>query len=211
MPTIDRLAAPPTVYPPTQADDGEQLFWLYCQPCHGDKGQGLTDEWREQYPEEHQYCWGRGCHAETPYVEGFTLPKVVPAVIGEGTLSGYATMGQVFTYMRVTMPLEYPGKLADEEYLAISAFLARAHGAWDGSPLTIDNVAQIRLRPVPQPGDDVQTIQAEGDVFSGTPVPSEDKMGSGEQPQAVDETIAWIGIALALLLFGGGWIWLRLK
>ena len=49
-PTVDRLAAPPTVPAPNQADEGAQLYWLYCQPCHGDQGQGLTDEWRAQFP-----------------------------------------------------------------------------------------------------------------------------------------------------------------
>jgi len=47
MPTVqDRLAAPPTVYPPTQADQGAQVYWFVCMVCHGDRGQGLTDEWR---------------------------------------------------------------------------------------------------------------------------------------------------------------------
>src|SRR5688572_23546779 len=55
-PTIDRLAAPPTVENPNQADEGAQLYWLHCLPCHGDQGQGLTDEWRAQYPPEDQNC-----------------------------------------------------------------------------------------------------------------------------------------------------------
>ena len=45
-PTVDRLAAPPTAASPNQADTGAQLYWLHCQPCHGDRAQGLTDEWR---------------------------------------------------------------------------------------------------------------------------------------------------------------------
>ena len=44
-PTPDRLAPPPTVASPAQADVGAQVYWLNCQPCHGDRGQGLTDEW----------------------------------------------------------------------------------------------------------------------------------------------------------------------
>jgi mono/diheme cytochrome c family protein len=207
-PTIDRLAAPSTVIPPSQADDGAQLFWLWCQPCHGDQGQGLTDEWRAQYPEEDQNCWSRGCHGKSPYEEGFTLPTAVPAVIGEDSLFRYATLGQVFHYTRATMPFEYPGVLSDEEYLAVTAFLAREHGAWDGSPLTLDNVEQIRLRPLPLTGDDAQANQPEGE---GSPVSNGTDTMSGENSQAVDDTFAWIGIALALLLAGGGWIWLQLK
>ena len=80
-PTPDRLAPPPTVPSPTQADEGAQLFWLHCQPCHGDRGQGLTDEWRAQYPPEEEYCWESGCHGNQPYDEAFALPTRVPAVI----------------------------------------------------------------------------------------------------------------------------------
>ncbi len=181
-PTIDRLAAPPTVYPPTQADDGAQLFWLYCQPCHGDQGQGLTDEWRAQYPEDHQNCWTSGCHGQSPYPEGFILPTSVPAVIGEGSLFHFATAGQLYHYVRAEMPYEYPGSLADEEYLAISAFLARAHGADVGQGLTAENIEQIRLRP--------------------TPVVNDVETGGQER---------WLagGGLLMLLLVGGGWLLLR--
>ena len=53
-PTFDsnRLAQPSTVVPPVQADNGAQVYWGMCAACHGDKGQGLTDEWRNSYPLE---------------------------------------------------------------------------------------------------------------------------------------------------------------
>ena len=77
-PTVDRLAAPPTVEHPSQADVGAQVFWLNCQPCHGDVGQGLTQDWINQYPPEDRNCWDSGCHGDRPYENGFTLPKIVP-------------------------------------------------------------------------------------------------------------------------------------
>src|SRR5215467_8930723 len=49
-PTIDRLAEPTLPAQPSQADYGSQVYWLNCSPCHGDRGQGLTDEFRQQYP-----------------------------------------------------------------------------------------------------------------------------------------------------------------
>jgi mono/diheme cytochrome c family protein len=146
-PTVDRLSAPPTVPSPTQADDGEQLYWLHCQPCHGDVGQGLTDEWRAEYPEDHQNCWKSGCHGERPYEEGFTLPDTVPAVIGAGTLRRFETLGQVYEFTQATMPFEYPGVLSDEEFLAITAFLAQENNIWDGTRLTKENMEQMRVRP----------------------------------------------------------------
>ena len=213
-PTIDRLAAPPTVYPPSQADTGAQLFWLYCQPCHGDRGQGLTDEWRAEYPEDHQNCWARGCHAKSPYPGGFTLPTMVPAVIGEGSLFRFATVGQVFNYIRSEMPLEYPGSLSDEEYLAIAAFLARAHGAGDGRRLNINNVEQVRLRAVPLSEYDSQGTRQAGSAqtnFFGTPEPNGNHQRSNDLAQVFEEPFIWMGIFLAVLLAGGGWLWQRLK
>jgi cytochrome c len=145
-PTIDRLAAPPTVENPTQADEGAQLFWLHCQPCHGDRGQGLTDEWRAQYPPDHQNCWTSGCHGRPPYEEGFILPTVVPPVIENDSLERFETMEQVYDFIAASMPYENPGQLSEEEYLALTAFLARAHNLWDGTPMTIENVGNFRLR-----------------------------------------------------------------
>jgi hypothetical protein len=198
-PTIDRLAPPPTVENPTQADEGAYLYWLNCQPCHGDVGQGLTDEWREQYPEEEQYCWGRGCHGERPYENGFTLPQEVPALIGEGSLARFETMGQVYHYTRVTMPFNLPGSLDESEYLAITAFLAREHDAWQGIPFEADNVNQARLRGV--------LAELPPDVHPSTPAPQET---DASPPAASTANPSWWFLLLLIPLFlGGSWLWIR--
>src|SRR4030065_637897 len=67
---------------PTAAQAGQVLYYYHCMPCHGDRGQGLTDEWRQVWVEDHQNCWGRGCHAGRLGDEGFPLPRVIPGVIG---------------------------------------------------------------------------------------------------------------------------------
>jgi mono/diheme cytochrome c family protein len=213
-PTIDRLAAPPTVYPPTQADDGAQLFWLYCQPCHGDKGQGLTDEWREQYPEDHQNCWLGGCHGKSPYPNGFALPTAVPAVIGEGSLYRYATMGQVFNFIRAKMPFEHPGVLTDDEYLAITAFLARSHDAWDGTRLTLNNVEQVRLQPIvpPEKGQESSEVpNIPPEELVETSVIAEDNLQTRENRPVMNEPFIWWGIVLILIIVAGGWLLFQLK
>ncbi len=149
-PTIDRLAPPPTVESPTQADEGAQVYWLNCQPCHGDRGQGLTDEWLEQYPPEDRNCWESGCHGERPYENGFTLPTSVPALIGGDSLARFETFGEVHTFMRAAMPFQAPGSLKDDEYLALTAFLARAHGAWDSpQPLDAARLSSLPVRSAP--------------------------------------------------------------
>lgn len=146
-PTMDRLAAPPTAENPTQADEGAQLFWLHCQPCHGDVGQGLTEDWRQQYPPEDENCWASGCHGNRPYENGFTLPTAVPAVTGEDSLRRFETVEQLYGFIAAAMPYQDPGHLTEEEYLAITAFLARAHNVWDGTPLNPGNLHNFRLRP----------------------------------------------------------------
>lgn len=199
-PTVDRLAAPPTVPAPTQADEGEQLFWLYCQPCHGDQGQGLTDEWRAQFPEEEQTCWQSGCHSghgkDLPEY-GFVLPTAVPAVIGAGSLDNFETAQQFYFYIRSAMPYEAPGSLTGEEYLAITAYLVRAHGLGDSIPLDNDNVAEIRFRPL---ADDAVS-------------PETSDIPDGAISQNTTPSFAWYwGSGITLFIIAGtGWLWRQRK
>lgn len=193
-PTVDRLSAPPTVPAPTQTDDGEQLYWLHCQPCHGDVGQGLTDEWRAEYPEDHQNCWKSGCHGDKPYEEGFTLPDTVPAIIGGDSLKRFQTLGDVYEFTRATMPFEYPGVLSDEEYLAVTAFLAQENSLGNGILLTKANMAQVQLRPEENKPEATATPDV---TFTIVPLSS-----------------VWPGVLLGsglalVFLVGGVWLWRR--
>jgi hypothetical protein len=204
-PTIDRLAAPPTAAAPNQADEGAQLYWLHCQPCHGDQGQGLTDEWRMQYPPEEQYCWESGCHGERPYDQDVALPTSVPAIVGpavdrimgtEGTqvLTKFETMDGVYRYVSVTMPLFFPGDLTQEEYLAILAHIARENGIWDGAPLTTGNLADYRLRPA-------ATAVATPEPLATAPPTA------GAQPGPTKLGLIGVGSLIALFTAGGIFIW----
>lgn len=198
-PTPDRLAAPPTVPAPTQADDGAQLYWLNCQPCHGDVGQGLTDaaddDWRAQYPAEDANCWNSGCHGAKPYEDGFTLPKQVPAIIGEATLSRFVTAADLYNYVRVTMPRQAPANLTDGEYLAIVAFLLEAHAAGDGSPLTAVSAQNMLLN------------QAEPTLSAPTAVATPVAKTAPTAPQ--NKTL-WLAVAVLLtLFFSGGIVWFK--
>ena len=132
--TPDRLKAPPTVENPSQADTGAQVFWLNCQPCHGDVGQGLTDEWRSQYPPEDQNCWESRCHGDRPYDDGFTLPHTVPAVIGPDSLARFTSAADLHAFISAAMPFQAPGSLSAEEYWALTAFLLRAHAVATPNP-----------------------------------------------------------------------------
>jgi len=190
-PTVDRLAAPPTVVNPSQADMGAQLFWQHCQPCHGDQGQGLTDEWRAQYPPEDQNCWKSGCHGDRPYQNGFTLPHAVPALLGAGTLGHFATAADLYAFMSHAMPFQAPGSLKPEEYWAITAFLLRGHGL-PVSALPVDNAAHAQQIPLGTPA-----------AATATSVPA-------QVPALAAPVITAAAAAAAALALGGlGWLVVR--
>ncbi len=145
-PTPDRLAEPTLPVVPSQADLGAQAYWLHCLPCHGDKGQGLTDEFRTTYPPEDQYCWERGCHGKRPYENGFTIPMVIPALIGQDVLTKFSDAAQLHSYIRVAMPFWKPGSLTEEDAWSITAFLMRENGLWKGdTELDETNAAEVKI------------------------------------------------------------------
>ena len=146
-PTPDRLAEPTVPAAPSQADLGAQVYWLSCLPCHGDRGQGLTDEFRAAYPPEEQYCWERGCHGEVPYEGGFKLPKSIPGVVGDEALAKFADAAQLESYIRAAMPFWKPGSLTDEEAWQVTAFVLRANGLWNGGEeLGPQNASQVKIQ-----------------------------------------------------------------
>ncbi|MBN2045496.1 MAG: hypothetical protein JW757_10785 [Anaerolineales bacterium] len=123
-PTPDRLAEPVLTEHSTQYEEGRYLYWMHCMPCHGDFGQGLTDEFRELWPEDHQNCWGRGCHGGREMDEGFPIPKTIPAVISEsGEVLPFSTPEEFYEYLLTTHPPQNPGYLAEDEYWAMTAYV----------------------------------------------------------------------------------------
>jgi quinol-cytochrome oxidoreductase complex cytochrome b subunit len=119
-----RLAQPATVMPPAQADNGAQAFWSMCKSCHGDLGQGLTDEWRESYSVEYRNCWQSGCHGADHAENTFEIPASgVPAVIGAGKLARFANARELQQYIHENMPFFPAGSLTEEQSLELTAFL----------------------------------------------------------------------------------------
>jgi len=152
---MDRLAEPTLPAAPSQADYGAQVYWLYCLPCHGDRAQGLTDEFRQTYPPEDQNCWTSHCHGKPTYENGFTIPTVVPALVGSGALAKFHTAANLYGFIHAAMPFQKPNSLTDEEYYKITAFLLRQNGLIDGqTEISPSNAAQIivsRATPTPAP------------------------------------------------------------
>ncbi len=164
MPTPDRLAQPTLPASPSQADKGAQVYWLSCLPCHGDRGQGLTEEFKKAYPEEDQNCWSSGCHGNRPYESGFTLPKTIPPVIGVGTLQRFPNALVLRSYIFATMPWWKPASLTEEETWQVTAFLLRENNIWIApEDLTASSADLILVSPpiataTPPPVDSVLVV-----------------------------------------------------
>lgn len=134
----------------TQADAGAVLYFNRCMACHGDKGQGLTVEWRAQWDVEHQNCAKSTCHGTRPPPEGFTFPKnFAPALVGANALTRFENAQELYDFVRARMPYQAPGTLTPDEYWALVAYLLRQRGIGlvgiDGG-----NASQIGLKPAPQ-------------------------------------------------------------
>lgn len=154
-PAMDRLAAPPLPDNPTQADHGAQVYYQVCMACHGDRGQGLTEEWRAEWGED-SYCWQSGCHGPDHPPWGFSFAETCCPPVLEGTLlNRFKNAQELFQYLEETMPWWNPGYLTTEQYWQLTAFLVQEHG---GLPEDVElepaNAVIFNLHPnVPPPGD----------------------------------------------------------
>ena len=134
----------------TQVDRGAATYQHYCSTCHGDRGQGLTDEFRATWPPEDQNCWKSKCHAPNHPPEGFVFPHTVPPLIGPGTLTRFQTAAQLDTFIQHAMPYYAPGLLKTDQYWDIAAFLLASNNIQYDGNLSPDNAALVRLNsPIP--------------------------------------------------------------
>jgi len=156
----ERLAKPPMSDPPTQVELGHAEYWMSCMVCHGDRGQGLTEEWRSVLDPADMNCWQSRCHAPNHPPEGFEIPRTSPLVIGPGALTGYRTAADLFAYLRVYMPWSFPGLFEDDVYWNLTAYLADVNGIdLPKEPLSPDNGDEVLMLP-----QLVQTPHAEIEV-----------------------------------------------
>jgi mono/diheme cytochrome c family protein len=144
----ERLARPPMSDPPTQVELGHAEYWMSCMVCHGDRGQGLTEEWRTVLDPADMNCWQSRCHAPNHPPQGFEIPRTAPLVIGPGALTGYQTASDLFAFMRPKMPWSFPGLFEDDVYWNLTAYLADANGIdLPQEPLGPDNGDEVLMLP----------------------------------------------------------------
>jgi hypothetical protein len=144
-PTTDPLAQPPLPSNPTELELGRYLYWRHCMPCHGDHGQGLTDEFRGLWVPDHQNCWARGCHSGKYASDSFPVPTYIPAVVEDDGLAHFESQQSLVAYLKATHPPQDPGFLEGEEYRQIALFVF-----WMNNRLPEETAAPPSPTPTPR-------------------------------------------------------------
>ncbi len=127
----------------TQLEYGAEVYRLVCKACHGDKGQGLTDDWRAQWAPEDQNCWQSKCHAENHPPDGFYMPHA-PAVVGQ-PVRGFGTALSLHTFIAKYMPWHNPGSLTEKDSWSVTAYILKINEIDPGPTLDAETAAKIDL------------------------------------------------------------------
>jgi hypothetical protein len=128
----------------TQLEYGTEVYRLVCKACHGDKGQGLTDDWRAQWAPEDQNCWQSKCHALNHPPDGFYMPQV-PAVVGQPILA-FGNALNLYNYNHNYMPWHDRGSMTEKESWSVTAYILKINGIDPGPELNAETAAKISLR-----------------------------------------------------------------
>ena len=150
----------------TQLEYGTEVYRLVCKACHGDKGQGLTDDWRAQWAPEDQNCWQSKCHALNHPPDGFYMPQV-PKVLGQ-PIRGFNTAMNLYTYIHNYMPWHDRGSMTQKESWSVTAYILKINGVDPGPELNAETAANIdlsvidpNLGPTPVPPTPEAQLQPE--------------------------------------------------
>ena len=122
------LQKPFTPENPLMADSGAVIYWSHCMACHGDKGQGLTDEWRSAGFGADMDCWTSQCHASEQAAPKYKFPRQVPPLVGTNALLRYVTARDLNQHIQTAMPWWDPDSLARKDAWALTAYLLRENG-----------------------------------------------------------------------------------
>jgi hypothetical protein len=189
-PTYDPLAQPELPENPTDLEMGRYLFWRHCMPCHGDVGQGLTDEFRTIW-EDHANCWDRGCHGNRREDEGFPIPTIIPAIVTEYHLLQFTSENELFEFLKATHPPQYPGYLKDEEYHDIVKIL-----------FSMNERVSKEVTAIPTSSPTPTSLPVI--VFTSTP-------GSKQKSTGVSSSTAFLCAFFDIVIVVVGIIWARRK
>ena len=140
----------------TQLQVGAEIYRLVCKACHGDKGQGLTDEWRSTWAPADQNCWKSKCHASNHPPDGFTMP-VAPGVVGPSVMARFYTASDLHHFISTYMPWQNPGKLTEDQSWQVTAYILHMNNIDPDFDLNAETASRIKLgrKPVSTPKPDV--------------------------------------------------------
>jgi quinol-cytochrome oxidoreductase complex cytochrome b subunit/mono/diheme cytochrome c family protein len=161
-PTFDnaRLDRPDTSNPPTQLDQGALYYWGVCMACHGDRGQGLTEEWRDAYGQDRN-CWQSNCHGPDHPDWGFRIYKdrLAPAIAGPATLARFTNAFELHAYLLEAMPWWKPGSMTAEEAWGVTKYVLKLNQTEPAGVLLSRSIAsaipvhrQVVAPPSEKPG-----------------------------------------------------------
>jgi hypothetical protein len=190
----DIFKEPPLSENPTQVEMGAYEYFYHCMPCHGDQGQGLTDEFRQQWVPDHRNCWSGGCHGGRVEDQGFPIPREVPDLLG---LEHFPTPELLFLYLQTTHPPQRPGALEESQYWAVTAFTLHIAGrlAPDG------RVGPEAPPPGEEPASPAGAITDSADQLTGPPVETSANDASSRVPPLwIVTTVVTVIVLVALTL-----------
>jgi quinol-cytochrome oxidoreductase complex cytochrome b subunit/mono/diheme cytochrome c family protein len=136
-----------------QLKKGSAIYWGVCLTCHGDRGQGMTEEWRQAYGDDSN-CWQSGCHGPDHPPEGFLIPKdlVIPPVAGAGKLTRFTNAQELHDFILASMPWWDPGRLKDDEAWAVASYVLKLQKVMPkGLTLTYTTASAISTQYAIQP------------------------------------------------------------
>ena len=134
---------------------GAEIYAFSCTTCHGATGAGF-EEARAAFPADHYDCIR--CHGP------LNPPQMTPQQIQQSqtafslgvapplaeALARFGTAEALYGYVRATMPRWDPGRLADDAYLDVTAFVLHLAGIQlpDG-PLRFETLPTVPLSAAP--------------------------------------------------------------
>jgi mono/diheme cytochrome c family protein len=154
-----------------QVSVGAEIYRLVCRDCHGDRGQGLTSDWRAQWAPADQNCWQSKCHGPNHPQDGFELPYS-PPITGAAFTSRFGTAQELFVYIRQSMPWYAPGSLIDKQAWAVSALVLQMNGIDPGVELDLATASKIVINPELASRPPTQTPTQAAPVKTETSIPA---------------------------------------
>lgn len=131
----------------TQVTRGAEIYRLVYQDCHGDRGQGLTSDFLEQWAPEDRNCWPSKCHAPNHPPGGFVLPHYIPPILGPHTLSALDNALELYNYITLKMPWYDPGLLDEQDTWDVVAFILSRRGVAVPTELNAVNANRYPVTP----------------------------------------------------------------